>query len=690
MRKRDAQIASPDLNLEPLKRGFRSASPQPSGHVCSPLVMISIPPQDGTLDALRGSVIGSHVTAGVSYSLGKQLGTGGMAIAFFAMRRAPDGEGPVVVKILRPEVVKEAGPNAALTVRKEAVALGRLNERVPPTPFVVRLIDAGSMRVQFAGQALDLPWLAIEYVHGGPAGTTLEERVLSCVRQSGQAFDAVRVAHAVECLGAGLDAIHEVEVVHRDLTPGNVLCCGLGEDEIFKIADFGIARPGGMAATFGGVVVGTPGYAPPEQFVLDTSGIGRWSDIFSFAAVIYFMLTRQHYFPVQSPADGVVLARRPDRPRLAKARALCGELRSRPAALESIDTALARATSVEPLQRPPTAGALASMVLSALRPPSTRRGGQPAQRSPRTLFSEAPTVLDGWQWSIRNRPGSDRVVRSVAWDGDGRCLAATSHGLAFWNGTAWLDAAAGGVASLPPIHFVRRVGPGRWLIGGEAATVAFYTSEGVTARLSGPDPSVTFVQASGDIEDLAVLVGTRPEAGSLLYAIASHRWVKPAAIKRAATIAAVAPIEDGRWIVCGRTHDDRALLVGYEPLMWQVDPYSASAARAYLACDARPELGLAYVVGTDGNAMRIAGGEIVASTVPDKPDLTAVAIDLAGRAWAASSGRIWAQLTDEPSRWSAVWSAPQLQVPIVSLFADVGMVIAMTADGGIIEGRFAS
>ena len=50
-------------------------------------------------------------------------------------------------------------------------------------------------------------------------------------------------------------------VVHRDLSPRNVLCCGFGEAEIFKIADFGLARAAGMATTFGNPVLGTPGYS---------------------------------------------------------------------------------------------------------------------------------------------------------------------------------------------------------------------------------------------------------------------------------------------------------------------------------------------------------------------------------------------------------------------------------------------
>ena len=49
----------------------------------------------------------------------------------------------------------------------------------------------------------------------------------------------------------GVTAVHEVGVLHRDIKPENVLCCGFGEDELLKLADFGLARSSGVAATFG-------------------------------------------------------------------------------------------------------------------------------------------------------------------------------------------------------------------------------------------------------------------------------------------------------------------------------------------------------------------------------------------------------------------------------------------------------
>ena len=101
---------------------------------------MSIPMDSNQLTAISGAVIHSESQPGVSYRLERCIGEGGMGVAFFALRQAPEGLAPVVIKIVRPEITLNANQTAAILVRKEAVALGRLNERVPPSPFVVRFV----------------------------------------------------------------------------------------------------------------------------------------------------------------------------------------------------------------------------------------------------------------------------------------------------------------------------------------------------------------------------------------------------------------------------------------------------------------------------------------------------------------------------------------------------------------------
>jgi len=123
------------------------------------------------------SPIQSQLQSNVVYRLKRLLAVGGTARAYYALRQGPEGEAPVVMKVILPNVVRDGGDTALLVIRKEAVALGRLNERIPPSPYVVRLVDTGTIDWIEDQEPLVLPWLALEFVDGGAEGTALDERV---------------------------------------------------------------------------------------------------------------------------------------------------------------------------------------------------------------------------------------------------------------------------------------------------------------------------------------------------------------------------------------------------------------------------------------------------------------------------------------------------------------------------------
>src|SRR4051794_20690917 len=103
--------------------------------------MTSAPPS--MVPTLLGATLVSEPGSGVRYLIDRKIGEGGTASAFLAARHAPEGVTPVVVKVVHIQLVMQAKDTAHMLVRKEAVALGRMNETVPQTPFVVRLVDAG-------------------------------------------------------------------------------------------------------------------------------------------------------------------------------------------------------------------------------------------------------------------------------------------------------------------------------------------------------------------------------------------------------------------------------------------------------------------------------------------------------------------------------------------------------------------
>jgi serine/threonine protein kinase len=635
--------------------------------------------------SLSGTVIHSELQPGVTYRLERQIGEGGMGTAFLALRQAPDGLAPVVIKMVRRGF--GSGPTdaaAGMVVQKEAVALGRLNERVPPTPFVVRLVDTGAAEMHGPTRP-HTPWLAVEYVHGGVEGTTLEDRVLYSVERTGFAFDASRAAHLVRCLAAGMLAIHGVGVIHRDLTPGNILCCGFGEAEIFKISDFGIAKPQGLAATFGGVPVGTVGYAAPEQTLPDSVGVGTYTDVFSLACVIYFALTGQHYFEANTPIVAMQLMREKTRKSLLDGKHLAPEIRQRAEACRAIDQLLARATSVEIERRPQEGQELAASLVPWLT--ESASPPRPAKRLMNSLLNLAPPGdLSSWTWTPRHPPGGDRTVLSAAWDVDGKCLAITPEGPEFWDGHAWVDASEIAASVQGQMSFVRRYEAGGWLIGGQGM-LAVYATDGVRETHRAPQPDYTFSHASGRMDDLMAAVAHRAGGPPLLFGMAARRWVRPLPLDGVSYVAALLRLEDARWLVCGRLQQGGGFAALYSPLTWELEYLPTPRTRAFVGGASEPERGIGLVVGSHGVALRIEGKHPTSSVAEGEPDLTAGAMDVLDREWVASLGRLWVRDPQREHGWRAVWSDPSWTAPLISIMADAGMVVALSADGGIVEGR---
>jgi len=635
---------------------------------------------DQSLTALRGAELISSLSAKVSYQLEQALGAGSMAVAFRAIRRAPDGQSFAVVKIVHPDMLMDASDIALLTIRKESVALGRLNEQVPPTPFVVRLLETSELAVRYRGSNMELPWLAMEYVHGG----TLEERINESVSRTGYAFDTERAAICIEALANGISAVHEVGVIHRDIKPSNILCCGTGRGELFKIADFGVARARGLKQTFVHSALGTPGYAAPEQILMEEDKLGTATDVFALAATTFSLLTGEELFVARSIADILSIVQGTKRRSIRECGRLVLDLRDRPSVCAAIDGAIAHATTPDAAARPQEARAFATTVCSALRSSSVRAPLSVASRRSPTLLGKSQLGVNArWKVHVRHAPGDERAIWSAAWDGAGCCLAATTRGLEFWDGTRWVTAPSGDLGS-QEIRLVHHEGAGEWLIGGQNGLLAFYRDATLTP-IRGPSQKAHLAAVSGDFRDLAVVSGVLASGGHALFACVGQHWLKALELPEVASLPALARVDQERWLVAGRERSGRAMLAFYWPLEWRLERLGADDIRAYLAGSSGAEAHLGVVVGAAGRVIRVEGNSVTRSTLPDGADLSATALEDSGTIWAASLGKVWMQ-SAAGATWECVWKDARWNVPIVSLYADGRRLLGVAADGGMIEG----
>jgi hypothetical protein len=448
---------------------------------------------------------------------------------------------------------------------------------------------------------------------------------------------------------------------------------------MFKISDFGIARSLGMQATLGTSGLGTPGYVAPEQLNDGSVEVDHRSDLFSLGALFFYVLTGEDLF--QGSALMALLATRsPERRSILATRGLAPEVRVDPEICAGIDQALAAATAPEPKQRPANARAFAASLKPWLTScPPTRRTALP-------LAPPDAPALPHWTFNTRHPREGRFLLLRLGWDSDGHCLAATTEGLAYFDGTTWNAVPPQNLGGIQPVRFVSSAGAGRWLIGGDGAVVAEFSRLGVTRLLRGDDPELSISEACGELSDLAAAVATRAGSPPLLVGISGGRWLKPLPVPGALSITDLSRLDETHWIVAGRGTDGQGLVGIYAPLRWEFERLPPVTTRALVSTASRRERELAIAVGAQGAIVRLERGARRVLNLPEPTDLASSAIDVLGATWAGGAGSLWFASSAEAG-WIKAWADPDWRVPFVSIFAEPGLVVAATADGAILEGR---
>lgn len=257
------------------------------------------------------------------YQIIRQLGAGAMGSVWLA-------DDPRLRRKVALKTVKAADADTAegrLRLIGEARAAAALNH-----PHLAAVHDV----LNIDGQVI----VVFEYVEGDTLATRLQRGPLP-------------VAAAVEIgwqLADALAAAHAHGVIHRDLNPSNVM---LGPDGRVKVLDFGIARvlpaeadgPASAPGTAGAGLVGTPGYAAPEQHL--SSNVDGRADLYALGVIMFEMVTGSRPFAGSDAVQLGTAVLRDDAPPMSAT-----NVRVPP----SLEALVARLLQRDPAKRPASSG----------------------------------------------------------------------------------------------------------------------------------------------------------------------------------------------------------------------------------------------------------------------------------------------------------------------------------------------
>lgn len=213
-----------------------------------------------------GAVVGS-------YRLTGKIGEGGMGQVWTAEHVSL--KRPTALKFIRED---RLGSRSAAYFDREARAGSRSKH-----PGIVQVHDYGRCQ----GHA----WIAMELVEGG---RTLQDLVRETRPETIPEDHDHRVARLVLKIAEAMQVAHDAGVVHRDLTPRNIL---LDESGAPLVTDFGLARIlDESAISTTGEVLGTSGYMSPEQIKASPGEIDHRTDVFSLGVILYELLTLRRPF----------------------------------------------------------------------------------------------------------------------------------------------------------------------------------------------------------------------------------------------------------------------------------------------------------------------------------------------------------------------------------------------------------
>lgn len=227
------------------------------------------------------------------WTIDKLIDTGGMAAVYQATHR--NGK-RVAIKMLHPYIASNAD------VRERFLREGYVANQVEH-PGAVQILDDDIT-------ADGAPFLVMELLEGESL-----DHWMARVKERLPLADVLAVADQTLDV---LSAFHAVNVIHRDIKPGNLFITKTG---VVKVLDFGLARLRDPrvagAPTASGIVLGTASYMPPEQAQGKSDQIDARSDVFAVGAVMFRAITGRAIHEGRTPTDRLFQAMKDRAPSLA-------------------------------------------------------------------------------------------------------------------------------------------------------------------------------------------------------------------------------------------------------------------------------------------------------------------------------------------------------------------------------------
>jgi len=216
------------------------------------------------------------------YEIMERLGVGGMG-EVYKVRHTFLGA-TRVIKVIRGNIAGSADG------KERFIREARLATRVQH-PNVATLHD-------FSELPDGSQYMVWEYIDG--------QNLAQRIRTNGKLTPRQAVRIAIQALH-GLEAIHRAGIVHRDISPENIMLTR--EDDRVKIIDLGVAKAEGDGSTQAGMFIGKLRYASPEHLGLlsETERIDGRADLYSLAVVLYEMLDGRPPFEATSPHDYLLI-----------------------------------------------------------------------------------------------------------------------------------------------------------------------------------------------------------------------------------------------------------------------------------------------------------------------------------------------------------------------------------------------